>query len=191
MIRFIFSMGLASMAALSTMAQAEVTATSDHGFTLTHEVTLNADADTVWATLVDPATWWNGDHSWSGDAANFSLDPVGGGCFCERWDGNEVKHMEIASAMPGKRLVMRGALGPLQGLGVTGALSWIIVPDEEDDMKTTLTVTYNVGGYDPNMDAWPGPVDRVIGEQTARLARLINTGTPDPDLTIRQTPARN
>jgi len=170
-------------------AQAEVTAKSDAGFTLTHKVTLEAGAEDVWAALIDPATWWNKDHSWSGDAANFSLDPVAAGCFCERWDGNEVKHMEIASALPGNRLVMRGALGPLQGLGVTGALSWIILPDEEDAAKTILTVTYNVGGYDPDMDAWPVPVDRVVGEQTARLARLINTGTPDPDPKIQPTPA--
>ncbi|NHK28620.1 ATPase [Parvularcula flava] len=186
----LIAMGICVATALFATAQAEVKTKSETGFTIAIEFRLNATPDETWAALTEPSTWWNKDHSWSGDAANFSLDPVAGGCFCERWNGNEVKHMEIATAMQGKRLVMRGALGPLQGLGVTGALSWIIQPDEEDETKTMLTVNYNVGGY-ADMDAWSGPVDGVIVEQAARLARLVNTGTPEPDLTTRQEPARD
>ena len=65
----------------------------------------------------------------SKSAANLTLDAKAGGCWCETLpDGGSVEHLVVVFADPGKTLVMRGALGPLQGLGVEGALSIVLKP---------------------------------------------------------------
>jgi hypothetical protein len=57
-------------------------------------------------------------HTFSGDAHNLSIDDKATGCFCEKLaSGGGVRHMEVVCADPGKKLVLSGALGPLQGGG--------------------------------------------------------------------------
>jgi hypothetical protein len=81
----------------------------------------------VWASIVQPATWWDSRHTWSGSAANLSLAAASGGCFCERLpNGGSVLHMSTVNAVPNQKLVLFGALGPLQSSGAAGhwPLSW-------------------------------------------------------------------
>ena len=178
MTRPIFISLVAAAASLCLPAAAEVTARSDTGFVSQHAASVEADPATIWTALTHPATWWNGAHSWSGDAANFSLEATPGGCFCETWEAGAVRHMEVASLVTNTRLVLTGGLGPLQAEAVTGAMVWTLTPGE--DGRTESTVTYKVGGYiDGGADAWAAPVDGVIGEQHARLVRLIETGAPE------------
>ena len=59
--------------AAATPAVAEVTL-ADHGFVTSNSAEVSATPDEVWAALIEPSRYWNGDHSWSGDAANFSLE---------------------------------------------------------------------------------------------------------------------
>jgi hypothetical protein len=69
---------------------------------------------------------------------------------------------------------MRGALGPLQGLGVDGAMTIDLKPA---DGGTDLTATYNVGGYlKDGLASWASPVDNVLGEQFNRLKTDVETG---------------
>lgn len=175
---------LVGAVALSGPAHAEIVSQADNGFALAHTVSVEAEPDAVWAALIDPASWWNPAHSWSGDGANFSLDPIAGGCFCETWEKDEgrqhsVEHLRVAAIIPGNQLTLRGALGPLQTFGVDGALTFLIVG--QGDGTSDVMVTYNVGGYLDGMEQWAGPVDGVIAEQTERLARLLNTGSPDTE----------
>jgi hypothetical protein len=71
--------------------------------------------------IVQPATWWDSRHTWSGSAANLSLAAASGGCFCERLpNGGSVLHMSTVNAVPNQKLVLFGALGPLQTSGAAG-----------------------------------------------------------------------
>ncbi len=88
--------------------------------------------------------WWSGAHTYSGDAANLSLDAQAGGCWCERWgDGNSVQHGQVVLVQPGRTLRVVANLGPLQELPVNGVLTFTIAMQET---KTILRLTYRVSG---------------------------------------------
>lgn len=168
----------ALLALAATSARAEVVDSTANGFEVRHEVEIGAPAARVWATIVQPATWWSSAHTWSGSAANLSLGAASGGCFCERLpNGGSVLHLTTVNAVPGQKLVLFGALGPLQSSGAAGHLAFVLV---EKDGKTRLTVTYDVGGYfRGGLDKIAAPVDGVIGQQVTRLKAQVETGKPD------------
>jgi uncharacterized protein YndB with AHSA1/START domain len=148
------------------------------GFVVYETTVVKAGPDAVWAALVRPARWWNREHSWSGDAANLTLDPRAGGCFCETLpDGGSAEHMHVVQWVPGSLLRMKGALGPLQSEALEGVLTIELKPGEG---STTITWAYVVGGYSrlPLGDIAPA-VDSVLGEQAERLAALVEFGDPD------------
>ena len=140
-------LGMALFAFAAT-TPAAVTQLAPNGFLIRHEVTVNAAPAKVYDAIVNVGGWWNPAHTYSGDAANLSIDARAGGCFCERLrEGGAVEHMRIVAAMPGTMLRMSGALGPLQSSGLAGSLTWKLAAAGDG---TTLTVTYSVGGF---MDA--------------------------------------
>jgi hypothetical protein len=75
-----------------------------------------------------------------------SLKLKAGGCFCERVpkDRGSVEHMRVVQARPGQLLRLQGGLGPLQGEGATGTLTWSLKAVEGG---TEVTQSYVVGGY--------------------------------------------
>jgi uncharacterized protein YndB with AHSA1/START domain len=157
--------------ALAAPAAADVTGSGDSGFATHNEVVVSASPAQVWAALVAPARWWNKEHTWSGNAANLSLQPVAGGCFCERLPGGGVQHMRVIHADRAKLLRMTGGLGPLQAEAVTGTLS---VELAAVDGKTRIKWDYVVGGYMRAPMAQLAPVvDGVMAEQLGRLAALF------------------
>lgn len=184
------ALGIAAfLLAISAPVAAEVTHSTDQGFTISHERIVAADPGTLWAALVAPARWWSAEHSWSGDAANFYLVAQAGGCFCEllRRDGaanirdaaGSVEHMRVLYARRGKLLRMRGALGPLQSEAVNGVLTITLTPQGE---QTRIAMIYKVGGYWPYPAAEIAPaVDGVLGQQFDRLAALFAGAAPTPD----------
>jgi uncharacterized protein YndB with AHSA1/START domain len=165
----------ATLALTTAAAHAEVVDAQPNGFEVKRTVVLNAPADKVYAALSQPSQWWNKDHTWSGSSANLSLAPMAGGCFCEKLpNGGSVMHMSVVYAQPGQGLRLFGGLGPLQMSGATGHLSWTL---SEKDGKTTLTQTYDVGGYmKGGLDKIAPVVDQVLGEQFSRLAAYVETG---------------
>jgi hypothetical protein len=164
--------GLA-VALMSAPAAAEVAAVGEDGFAVHHEGTVAAAPDVAWAELAKPADWWNGAHSYSGDATNMTIDPVAGGCFCEIIPGKgSVEHMRVVLVDERVRaLRLRGSLGPMQGEALTGTLTMMIEPA---GTGAKITWDYVVGGYArmPLEDLAP-LVDQVIGEQFGRLATLL------------------
>ncbi len=152
---------------------AEVTL-SDTGFTATNSASVSVSPAAVWAALIDPAQYWNPDHSWFGEASGFSLDPVAGGCFCETNDsGGSVEHMRVVMVQPNQMLRLTGALGPLQSEGLAGALTWQL---EESEGGTRITQTYSVGGHMQfDRETLAPVVDGVVREQLDRLAALFPT----------------
>jgi uncharacterized protein YndB with AHSA1/START domain len=159
-------------------ARATVIDSAANGFSVVEKTHISAPSDKIYAALVTPARWWSSKHTFSQDAANLSLDPVAGGCWCEKLaNGGTVQHLVVVQAVPGKTLVTRGALGPLQGLGVEGAMTISLKPAADG---TDLTLSYNVGGYlKDGFASWATPVDGVLSEQVARLKAFIETGSPD------------
>jgi uncharacterized protein YndB with AHSA1/START domain len=164
--------------ALSCPAHAAVTDSAANGFSVVEKVHIAAPPDKVYDQLVLPVHWWSSTHTFSHSAANLTLDPKAGGCWCETLpNGGSVLHMIVVFAAPGKALVMRGALGPLQGLGVDGAMTISLKPAADG---TDLSLTYDVGGYlKDGLQSWAVPVDGVLGEQMGRLKLLIETGSPE------------
>lgn len=177
--------------ACAAPAAAEVTRSTDTSFVSRHEVIVKADAKAVWLALIAPATWWRAEHTWSGDAANLSLTPQAGGCFCETIPEvdepgrftlqGSVEHMRVIHAYPEQALRMVGSLGPLQSEPVTGVLTIAI---SKTDQGTRIVWEYNVGGsmrYEVPVIA--KAVDGVMGVQVAALAKLLG-----PVPVLRQAP---
>ncbi|PTS81779.1 MULTISPECIES: SRPBCC family protein [unclassified Caulobacter] len=160
---------------LTTAARAEVVDATPGGFQVRQSVEIAAPAARVWASLVQPALWWDPRHTWSGSAANLSLAAASGGCFCERLPGGgSVMHMSTVHAAPNARLTLFGALGPLQNTGAAGHLNILL---SEKDGRTTVTLTYDVGGYmKGGLATLAAPVDGVLGQQIQRLKGQVETG---------------
>ena len=160
-------------------ANAQVTSSSEHGFVSTHELVLVGTPAAAYHALTEQVhLWWDASHSYGGDAAAFSLEAKAGGCFCERLaNGGSVEHMRVVHANPSTHLTMHGGLGPLQNLGVSGAMSFSFAA--HDETKTTLRYTYVVGGFaDGGLLGWADPVDRVQLGQLQRLQQFLATGEP-------------
>ena len=169
---------------MPSLVSSEVLDSSRLGFTSRNSAQLAAPPDDVYAALVQQVgSWWSSDHTISGSAENLRIDAMQGGCFCETLaDAGSVRHLTVVHANPGKLLRMTGGLGPLQAEAVNGSLSWVF---EGIESGTNLTVTYSVGGYvTGGLDTWSAGVDRVVGEQLARLARYVETG--DPEVTTHE-----
>jgi uncharacterized protein YndB with AHSA1/START domain len=168
----------AALAATATPAHAEVVDAQANGFEVKREAVFNAPTDKVYAALSQPSQWWNKDHTWSGSAANLSLAPMAGGCFCEKLPkGGSVMHMTVVFTQPGQSLRLFGGLGPLQMTGAVGHLNWTL---SEKDGKTTLVQTYDVGGYrQGGLDKIAPAVDQVLSEQFERLRAYVETGRPE------------
>jgi hypothetical protein len=168
------TLGLA-LAALAAAAHAEVTDRSAAGFEVTEKVTVAAAPRKVWDVIMRPDHWWSSEHSYSGDAKNFYFDPSG--CFCERLKVGAVRHMTIVYSDGSTALRLYGGLGPLQFTGATGHLGFSLKPA---GAGTDLVVTYDVGGYAKGgLEQFAQPVDKVLGEQVARLKRYAETGKAD------------
>jgi uncharacterized protein YndB with AHSA1/START domain len=167
-------------AASASMAHAEVVSSSPSAFQLQASADVAASPARAWRALKRIDRWWNGDHTYSGDARNLRLDPRAGGCWCERWSGGQsVEHGRVVLVMERegvKTLRVLGALGPLQDMGVSAVLTFTIAP-EGDGAK--ITMTYRVAG-DPslNLNALAPVVDGVLNEQFQRLARYAATDDP-------------
>lgn len=153
-------------------AAADVTV-AESGFATANSVTVAATPQEVWAALIEPSRYWNPEHSWFGDAANFSLDPVAGGCFCEIDGEQSVQHMRVVLAQPGAVLRLTGALGPLQAEAIVATMTWQLEPI---DGGTRITQSYVASGHMTGSDfeTIAPLVDSVLREQLDRLAGLFN-----------------
>ncbi len=158
---------------LAQSVSAEVLSVGSNGFEVRETVHVSATSDKGYAALLQPARWWSSDHTFSGSAANLVLDARAGGCWCENLpDGGSVEHLHVVYVAPGKMLRLRGALGPFQGLGADGAMTWAV---KSGANGTDISVSYTLGGYAKDgFDAASKAADRVLGEQIERLRKLID-----------------
>ena len=160
---------LAFAATAQAPARAELLAVAPHGFVSQHVLMLAAPPERAWTALTaDIAQWWDATHSFGGEASGFSLAAEAGGCFCESLqDGGVVRHMVVVHARPGKRLVMHGGLGPLQGMGVAGSMTFELSPRAGG---SELRYRYEVGGF--TAGGLEGIAPAVDAVQLGQLQRL-------------------
>jgi uncharacterized protein YndB with AHSA1/START domain len=162
----------------SSTARADVVESSAGGFTVKTAVQVSAPAMNVYRALVDRiGAWWESSHTFSGSASNLTIEATPGGCWCERLpNGGGVRHMTVIYVDPGKLLRLSGGIGPLQEMAVSGTLTFKLT---EGSGKTTLEMTYIVGGYAPGgVGAVARPVDSVLTTQIQRLKRFVETDAP-------------
>ena len=84
-------------------------------------------------------------------------------------DGGMVEHARVLLVEPQRRLLLRGELGPLQHMAVTGKMEMAVGATSG---KTSVTFSYVVGGY--GLRDSPGlakAVDAVLSEQADRLVK--------------------
>jgi uncharacterized protein YndB with AHSA1/START domain len=173
-----FALAFAVNVTLAATAHAEVKSAAVDNFVIVHSKRIEAAPAKVYAALPQVDRWWNGDHSYSGDSANFALKAEAGACFCERWKDGSVEHGRVVMALPDQILRVQAALGPLQGRAVNGMLTFQLKP-EDSGKATLLTLTYTVNGASASaLDQSAPAVDRVLSEQFQRLGSYIETGKP-------------
>lgn len=154
-------------------APAKVRDATASGFTLENAIRVPVEPMTAWKALVDDVDrWWPADHTWWGAESVLSIEPRAGGCFCERMGEREALHMLVTFVEPGKLLRLTGGLGPLQGMGLSGALEFRLAP--ADGGGTTVTMYYRAGGYTPDDLSKLAPlVDGVQALQLRGLAAVL------------------
>ena len=143
-------------AVLPSMSMADVNYADNSGFSITNESESYAPVEVVYSHFIQHVDmWWPKDHTWwKGD---LRIDEQAGGCFCETTDTASAAHMQISYVEPNKKVVMTGGLGPLQEMGMSGALTWEFSTidsssssgaDTQDGRipKTKVTLTYHASG---------------------------------------------
>jgi len=158
-------------------AAAEVAASSETGFVSHNQAVVPVSPEAAWDGMLRPADWWNAEHTYSGNPANLELRATIGGCLCEaipgsgNGPGGAIEHMRVVYVAPRSTLRMTGGLGPLQSEAVTAVLTMTLEPA---GASTRISWDYVVGGYMRMPMTEMAPlVDRVVGEQLARLAAKL------------------
>ena len=155
-------------AACAAPASAAVEAVNADGFVVRHEITVPVDRKRAFSAMVHPERWWSDAHTWSGSAANLSLDARAGGCWCERWAQGEAEHGVVIRVVRDENLRVRAAFGPLQEMALNGVFD-LALSDAEGG-GTRIVATFRVNGpASAQLDKLAAPVDGVIGEQVERL----------------------
>jgi hypothetical protein len=175
--------------AIAAPAQAELIEAPAGGFVSRHVTEVPASAADAWKALTAPATWWNPEHTYSGDASALYMDAQATGCFCELLplpkDAPEgtrrgsIEHLQIVYVDPGRQMRLKGGLGPLQAESVNGTLT---IGLRQQGGKTRIVWEYVVGGYfraDPEKLA--PQVDKVLAEQFDRLAAKLGRVEAAPE----------
>ena len=167
---------IAALATVTTATRADVRQSAPDGFVVGFAQTVPTSPAKAFAAIVDVGRWWNPEHSYSGNAANLALRAEAGACFCEAWDGNSVRHGTVIMALRDQVLRIDGALGPLQGMAVTGILT---IGLKAEGAGTTVTLLYRVNGAAGSaLDKLAPDVDAMLAGQFARLTSVLTTGKP-------------
>lgn len=148
---------------VTTNAAGGVTESSSDGFTISlSQESQRSDAE-LWQRLQHPEIWWSSAHSWSGDAANMSVEMRAGGCWCERVGDGVVVHGRILRIDAGRAVLFDAPLGPLNEAAVSTRLSWRVE-------NQRVVWRYQVFGALPMPVEQLAPlVEGVLAEQLRRL----------------------
>lgn len=149
------------------VAAADVVESSATHYVLRHEATSTLSADALWQRLIEPASWWHPDHTYSGDAANLSLELKPGGLWAETWDAGAVTHGTVMLVETGSVLRLDAPFGPLAGVGAHTV--WTITIEADGDGSRVVFDEVSSGPPTAKMDELAGAVDYVKTEAINRL----------------------
>ena len=159
------------------LASAEVVERSPDHFVLRYVSLMEAPVEDAWPALGDIGQWWDGAHTYSGQAGNMSIILAPGGCFCEaNVNGGVFEHGRVAEANSETGVLLNAPLGPLKGKATRADLS---IGWSGANSGLELVMTYVVRG--PGIGAWADGVDGVMSTQFYRLVRFIEYGEPAAD----------
>lgn len=164
---------------IAANARGAVLESGANGFAVEEKAHIDAAPDKVYAALIHPESWWNSEHTFSGNAKNLSLDAKAGGCLCETLpNGGSVQHLSVVAAMPGRTIVFRGAMGPFQSQGVDGAMTITLAAK---DGGTDLVLDNNYGGFvQGGMGKWPLAADAMLADLVQHLKYYAENGKSFP-----------
>jgi hypothetical protein len=150
-------------------ANAEVKASAPDGMIIQIKGETALSREAAWARLLKIGTWWSNDHTYSGQAAAMTVDAVAGGCWCEIWEEGEVEHGRVIYFSSNQAIRFSSALGPLQDLGVSAALTFTLSEGSVPG-RTTITLDMKATGSSlSGLDKMAGIVDAVLSEQVKRF----------------------
>ena len=125
-------------------SKADINYADNAGFSITNVSESNAPINDVYTQFIEQVDmWWPKDHTWW--KGKLHIDEKAGGCFCETTDTASAAHMQVSVIEPNKKVVMTGGLGPLQEMGVTGALIWEFSVIENPHTKKRDSASQDVG----------------------------------------------
>jgi len=158
-------------------ASADVLIAEPDQYHLVHKAHSKLSPAKLWARLVEPAIWWQANHTYSGDSANLSLDLRAGGLWQEKWstaDGeHSIAHGQLLAVMPHKQLRLNAPFGPLQALPVT--VIWTITLTPAEDGGTNIQFDERATGTSSTgLDKLAPAVDYVKAEAMKSLAGAEN-----------------
>jgi hypothetical protein len=158
---FAFALALAGL--VNSPVAAEIVSRSEDAFTLKFQGPTRLGPAGVADAFSEVELWWDPAHSYTGDAANLSLDLAPGGCWCEAMpDGTRFDHGRVVSDVYGE-VRLHAPFGPLRSMATRADL---IVTWSLADGVVTPTWTFIVEG--PGVGALAEPVDGVMGDGFAR-----------------------
>lgn len=161
---------------LSPVSFADVTEAAPDGFVIQLERSSDLTVSEVQMKARDIGHWWSSGHSYSGDAANMSLEPACGSFFwIERWDAGFVEHGRVLVDMESEvaaTLRFQAALGPLQEMGVNGVLSIVTEAETHDETPEESVIRFQyviTGASFSGLDGIAEAVNMVLTEQIESL----------------------
>lgn len=154
-------------------AAAAVKGATPNSFEIEHRAELTVPPEQAYRALADVAGWWSDAHTYSGKAANLSLDLRPGGCWCEKLSGGGgVEHLRVAYFDPGKSLTLTGSLGPLLTQATSGVMQFTVAKSASG---STLVMNYRATGfYNAGADKLAPVVDEVLAAQMKRLTAFAS-----------------
>lgn len=159
----------AALFTMSAPASAEVISSSANSLHVRETVQIVVPTQSAYDSFTQVGSWWDAEHTYSGDASNMTLSLTPGGCFCERVPktGGGVEHMRVAFVEPGRRIVLTGSLGPLLYEATTGVMD---VQVERIAGGSRVTMDYKVAGFaNGNGATLAALVDSVLANQMRRF----------------------
>jgi len=159
-------------------ADAAVLDAGASGFTVEVETAIDAPRAEAYDAFVEQVgRWWSPDLTVSGSSEALYFDPRPMGCFCEALANGGIVHMTVTLVDTSNMLRLTGGLGPLGLMGVSGNMT---VEFRDLESGSQVTLRYAVGGHLPGgADTMAGQVDGVLEAQLNRLARYVESGSPD------------
>ncbi|MBW8303021.1 MAG: hypothetical protein K0M78_03580 [Brevundimonas sp.] len=152
-------------------AAAEVVVRTADSFILRYEMAAEIDPADIPGALENVGRWWDGAHTFSGDAANITIDLSPGGCWCERLaDGTAFDHGRTVS-MSEEQIVFDAPFGPLRGKAAKAVLT-MTWPSPHGVRSQTWEMV--VEG--PGLGAMADAVDGGVGDGFQRWVRNLEPG---------------